>query len=194
MGACQSSTATTTTALHSVCSTTSIKTQGTGRTARCTVTGSDSDVEQPRLHAPARTATKGQPTTTTTSTTQESYPSIIIRKEALKDHDDENGHKKKSEQIKNRPGYSSGGSSLLESSSDEETSAVRCLTRHDRLCEWKQELASQGDLTAKIVRIEVRACDRVCVRVQFRRMNCMHLTVVPLALLWCLSDRLWTGH
>jgi hypothetical protein len=65
----------------------------------------------------------------------------------------------KSEQFKNRPGYSSGGSSSIGDSFDEEmlNLPARCGSRHDKLCQWKKELASTGDLSSNVVRIEVRS-------------------------------------
>ena len=68
----------------------------------------------------------------------------------------------RSQKFKNRPGYSSGGSSLLESSDEEPAACAARMggssggsgTRHEKLCEWKQELGN-GCLTSKIVRIEI---------------------------------------
>lgn len=85
----------------------------------------------------------------------------MFRKEVVKD-----APGNKSEQFKNRPGYSSGGSSFLDSSDEEMVSVRRC-TRHDKLCEWKQELSNNGDLTTKIVRIEVSVCERTLLLCQF---------------------------
>ena len=152
MGTCQSSTA----ATDSVgINNKSIKTQGTGRTVKCVVGGgSDSDVDShiaPHSHQQPEHSASYIPEQVEEVPVSFEASTGMLRKEALKDDAEH-----KSEQFKNRPGYSSGGSSFLESS-DEETSAVRSYTRHEKLCEWKQELMNNGDLTSKIVRIEVRS-------------------------------------
>jgi hypothetical protein len=71
---------------------------------------------------------------------------------------------KRSQKFENRPGYSSGGSSFIESSDEEPCASrmgsSRSCTRHDKLCEWKEELGN-GCLTSKIVRIEVSLLDRI---------------------------------
>jgi hypothetical protein len=57
-----------------------------------------------------------------------------------------------------RPGYSSGGSSFMDSC-DENTSnatVTPVTSRHDKLCEWKQQLAANKDFSCRMVRIEVR--------------------------------------
>ncbi|KAG7374040.1 protein kinase domain containing protein [Nitzschia inconspicua] len=141
MGACQSSSAAVDSASKS------LQTVGTGRTVNCMGGGSsgsdiDSHTPQPQAHKSVTHRVEAIPT--------KEIPSSILQTEALKDHDIE----RKSDQLKDRPGYSSGGSSFIESS-DEENTAIRTnSTRHDKLCEWKQELASNGDWTAKMVRIE----------------------------------------
>jgi hypothetical protein len=134
MGACQSSQSAIVENGH--VKNKSIDLQGTGRTLQ-----SDSDVYS---HIAPHKAYG----------IQNKKSDVKFRQEAVKD----GTAASKSEQYKNRPGYSSGGSSSLGDSYDEEILQLpgRGGSRHDKLCEWKQELASTGDLTSKIVRIEVR--------------------------------------
>lgn len=149
MGACQSSTAATTTGVvHGVAdpvkATTSERSQRTGSTQKTSmgVSGSDTDADS---HAP---------------------PPLHLQQPQQVPIKSGDTAINKSQQFKNRPGYSSGGSSFLDSSEDEamekaarmsidEKTLMCSMKRHDKLCELKQELADNGDLTSKIVRIEV---------------------------------------
>lgn len=184
MGACQSTSA------ADVSNTPiSIKSQGTASSSKF-VRGSDTEADADSHVIQLQTKIDEMESAAPTST-ETVAETVQRRTEALKG----DVSASKSSQFKNQPGYSSGGSSLVHTSSSSsecgETKASRMKrssSRHEKLCEWKQELAENGDLTTKIVRIEVCISPLTTFVPAFRPRLIEYLLSLP------LLDRLWSGH